>query len=34
MGLDGYTFALGFLVRQGPGLAGVPGSEGEYMLAG
>ncbi|WP_157088226.1 serine hydrolase [Bradyrhizobium jicamae] len=34
MGLDGYTFGLGFLVRQGPGLAGVPGSEGEYMLAG
>src|SRR5437764_937520 len=24
----------GFIVRQGPGLAGVPGSEGEYMWAG
>ena len=34
MGVDGYTFGLGFMVRQGPGLAGVPGSEGEYMWAG
>ncbi|UPK05835.1 serine hydrolase domain-containing protein [Bradyrhizobium sp. 170] len=34
MGVDGYTFGLGFTVRQGPGLAGVPGSEGEYMWAG
>ncbi len=34
MGVDGYTFGLGFMVRQGPGLAGVHGSEGEYMWAG
>ncbi len=34
MGVDGYTFGLGFMVRQGPGLAGVPGSEGEYMWGG
>jgi CubicO group peptidase (beta-lactamase class C family) len=34
MGVDGYTFGLGFMVRQGPGLAGVPGSEGEFMWAG
>jgi CubicO group peptidase (beta-lactamase class C family) len=34
MGVDGYTFGLGFMVRQGPGLAGVSGSEGEYMWAG
>jgi CubicO group peptidase (beta-lactamase class C family) len=31
---EGYTFGLGFAVRRGPGLAGVPGSEGEYMWAG
>jgi CubicO group peptidase (beta-lactamase class C family) len=34
MGVEGYTFGLGFMVRQGPGLAGVPGSQGEYMWAG
>jgi len=34
MGVQGYTFGLGFMVRQGPGLAGVPGSEGEFMWAG
>jgi CubicO group peptidase (beta-lactamase class C family) len=34
MGAQGYTFGLGFMVRQGPGLAGVPGSEGEFMWAG
>jgi hypothetical protein len=34
MGVDGYMFGLGFMVRQGPGLTGVPGSEGEYMWAG
>jgi CubicO group peptidase (beta-lactamase class C family) len=34
MGVDGYTFGLGFMVRQGSGLAGVSGSEGEYMWAG
>jgi len=34
MGVEGYTFGLSFMVRQGAGLAGVPGSEGEYMWAG
>jgi CubicO group peptidase (beta-lactamase class C family) len=34
MGVQGYTFGLGFMVRQGPGIAGVPGSEGEFMWAG
>lgn len=34
MGVPGYTFGLGFMVRQGAGMAGVPGSEGEYMWAG
>ncbi len=34
MGVDGYTFGLGFMVRQGQGLAGVDGSAGEYMWAG
>ena len=34
MGVEGYTFGLGFMVRQGAGLAGVPGSEGEFMWAG
>lgn len=34
MGVQGYTFGLGFTVRQGPGLAGVSGSEGEYLWAG
>jgi len=34
MGVEGYTFGLGFMVRQVPGLAGVPCSEGEYMWAG
>ena len=34
MGSEGYTFGLGFMVRQGPGLAGVSGSEGEYSWAG
>lgn len=31
---DGYTFGLGFLVRQDDGLAGVAGSKGEFMWAG
>jgi CubicO group peptidase (beta-lactamase class C family) len=30
----GYTFGLGFAVRQAPGVAGVPGSSGEFMWAG
>ena len=34
MGVPGYTFGLGFMVRQGPGIAGVPGSTGEFMWAG
>jgi CubicO group peptidase (beta-lactamase class C family) len=34
LGTPGYTFGLGFTVRKGPGVAGVAGSEGEYMWAG
>jgi CubicO group peptidase (beta-lactamase class C family) len=34
MGVPGYTFGLGFMVRQAPGVAGVPGSQGEYSWAG
>jgi CubicO group peptidase (beta-lactamase class C family) len=34
IGTPGYTFGLGFAVRQGPGIAGVPGSPGEFMWAG
>ena len=34
MGVNGYTFGLGFMVRQGPGLSEVPGSKGEFMWAG
>lgn len=34
LGTPGYTFGLGFAVRQGPGVAGVPGSQGEFMWAG
>ncbi len=34
MGLQGYTFGLGFMVRQGAGIAGVHGSEGEYAWGG
>jgi len=34
MGVQGYTFGLGFMVRQEQGLAGVPGSPGEFMWAG
>jgi CubicO group peptidase (beta-lactamase class C family) len=34
IGTQGYTFGLGFAVRQEPGLAAVPGSQGEYMWAG
>jgi CubicO group peptidase (beta-lactamase class C family) len=32
--VPGYTFGLGFMVRQGAGLAGVLGSQGEFMWAG
>jgi CubicO group peptidase (beta-lactamase class C family) len=34
MGVPGYTFGLGFMVRTQAGIAGVPGSEGEYMWGG
>jgi CubicO group peptidase (beta-lactamase class C family) len=34
MGVPGYTFGLGFTIRQEAGLAGVPGSQGEFMWAG
>jgi CubicO group peptidase (beta-lactamase class C family) len=34
MGVPGYTFGLGFMVREEDGIAGVPGSAGEYMWAG
>jgi CubicO group peptidase (beta-lactamase class C family) len=34
LGTPGYTFGLGFAVRQGPGVAAVPGSAGEFMWAG
>jgi CubicO group peptidase (beta-lactamase class C family) len=31
---QGYTFGLGFAVRPAPGVAGVPGSTGEFMWGG
>lgn len=34
LGTHGYTFGLGFAVRASDGLAGVPGSAGEFMWAG
>src|SRR5712671_1811720 len=34
LGTKGYSFGLGFAVRTGDGIAGVPGSAGEYMWAG
>jgi CubicO group peptidase (beta-lactamase class C family) len=34
LGTPGYTFGLGFAVRQGSGVAGVPGSPGGFMWAG
>ena len=34
LGTPGYTFGLGFAVRQGDGVAGVSGSAGEFMWAG
>jgi hypothetical protein len=34
LGTPGYTFGLGFAVRQGAGVAGIPGSAGEFMWAG
>ncbi|KMO37851.1 beta-lactamase [Methylobacterium tarhaniae] len=34
MGVPGYTFGLGFMVRKEAGIAGVPGSKGEFLWAG
>jgi len=34
LGVPGYTFGLGFAVRKSQGIAGVPGSAGEYTWAG
>ncbi|SDZ75278.1 serine hydrolase domain-containing protein [Rubrimonas cliftonensis] len=34
MGVPGYSFGLGFMVREQDGVAGVPGSQGEFMWAG
>src|SRR5690606_16115719 len=34
LGTPGYTFGLGFMVRQGDGIAGVHGTAGEFMWAG
>jgi CubicO group peptidase (beta-lactamase class C family) len=34
LGTPGYTFGLGFAVRQGDGVAGVSGSAGEFLWAG
>jgi CubicO group peptidase (beta-lactamase class C family) len=34
LGTKGYTFGLGFAVRQGDGVGAVPGSAGEFMWAG
>lgn len=34
LGTPGYTFGLGFAVRREAGLAGTPGSAGEYMWGG
>ncbi len=34
LGTPGYTFGLGFMVRQDDGIAGVAGSKGEFMWAG
>jgi CubicO group peptidase (beta-lactamase class C family) len=34
LGTKGYSFGLGFAVRSGDGVAGVAGSQGEFMWAG
>jgi CubicO group peptidase (beta-lactamase class C family) len=34
LGTPGYTFGLGFAVRKEQGIAGVPGSQGEFMWGG
>ncbi|HET6923889.1 MAG TPA: serine hydrolase [Anaeromyxobacteraceae bacterium] len=33
-GIEGYGFGLGFAVRLSPGVAGIPGSAGEYSWVG
>ncbi len=34
LGVPGYTFGLGVMVRNQPGIPGVPASVGEFMRAG
>jgi CubicO group peptidase (beta-lactamase class C family) len=34
LGTPGYTFGLGFAVREQAGIAGLPGSQGEFMWGG
>lgn len=34
LGTPGYTFGLGFAVREGAGIAAVPGAPGEFMWGG
>jgi CubicO group peptidase (beta-lactamase class C family) len=34
LGTKGFTFGLGFAVRMQDGIAGLPGSAGEFMWAG
>jgi CubicO group peptidase (beta-lactamase class C family) len=34
LGVPGYTFGLGFAVRKEPGIAGLPGSQGDYTWGG
>ena len=34
LGTPGYTFGLGFAVRMQEGIAGVPGSKGEFTWGG
>jgi len=34
LGVPGYTFGLGFAVREQAGIAGLPGSQGEFMWGG
>jgi CubicO group peptidase (beta-lactamase class C family) len=34
LGVYGYTFGLSFMIRQQPGIAAVPGSQGTFMWAG
>lgn len=34
LGVEGYDFGLGFMIRGQAGLAAIPGTKGEYMWAG